>query len=206
MHFIDVCRKYLGWCPNVEAQIRQAEIYRVGDAEVPPGGGSFQDRAIHWLGLFQNQIILQTIGTFFIGFYMFAGLGGVSHWNFFLVGILAGLPFSVVVGVLYWRIFNEILSVGPLALWNRFDKTGWIITGVTVAASLCIWALVLLDGIPGVSLEMTTAFFGGFIAVSSFGMLVSIWKWESATHRQLHYDGKVLGLEKEADTCTLLIH
>lgn len=201
----DVIHGWLGWCPNVEAQIRQAEIYRVEDAVVPPGSGSFQDRALHWLGLFQNQIMLQTIGTFCIGFYMFAGLGSVSYWNLFLFGILAGLPFSVVVGFLYWRIFDEILSVGPVVLWNRFDKSWWIITGVTVAATLCVWALVLLGRIPGVSLEMTSAFFGGVIAVSFIGMLISIWKWESGTHRTLHYDGQILGLEKEADACTLLI-
>ncbi len=199
MHFIDACRKYLGWCPNVEAQIRLAEIDRVRDAVVPPGSGSFQDRALHWIGLFQNQILLQTIGTVCAGVFIYAGLGGVSHSILFLAGILAGMPLSAAVGFLYWRIFNEILSVGPVVLWNRFDKTWWIITGVTVAASLCIWALVLIGRIPGVSLEMITAFFGGFISISFIGMLVSIWKWESGTHRKLHYDGQILGLEKEGN-------
>lgn len=193
----DTIRRWLGWCPNVHAPVRQVEICGVEDVVVPPGSGSFQDRTIHWLGLFQNQILLQTILTACAGFFIYASLGGVSHWNIFLVGILAGMPLSGVVGFFYWRIFNEILSVGPVALWNRFDKTWWIITGVTVIATLCIWALVLLGRIPGVSLEMITAFFGGFISVSFIGMLVSIWKWESGTHRTLYYDGQILGLENE---------
>jgi len=204
VHFIDTCRKYLGWCPNAHARVRQTEICREKHVGVPPGSGKFKDHKIHWIGLFQNQIMLQTIGTFCIGFYMFAGLGGVSHWNLFLFGILAGLPFSVVVGVLYWRIFNEILCDGPVVLWNRYDKTWGILTGVSVAASLCIWTLVFLGKIPGVSLEMTSAFFGGVITVSFIGMLFCVWRWESDTHRQLHYDGLILELEKDGDACTSL--
>lgn len=200
----NVIHRWLGWCPHVNAQIRNEKVLSYYQEVIPPGSGSYKERVFHWLGLFRNQTILQTIGTFCIGFYMFAGLGGVSHWNFFLVGILAGLPFSVVVGVLYWRIFNEILCDGPVVLWNRYDKTWGILTGVSVAASLCIWTLVFLGKIPGVSLEMTSAFFGGIIAVSFIGMLVSVWRWESDTHRQLHYDGLILELEKEADACTSL--
>ena len=199
MHFIDVCRKYLGWCPNAQAQVRIEKAQSFDEEVVPPGSGSFHDRALHWLGLFQNQILLQTILTVSAGVFIYAGLGGVSHWILFLAGILAGMPLSAAFGFLYWRIFNEILSVGPVVLWNRYVKTWWIITGVTVAASLCIWSFVLLGRIPGVSLEMITAFFGGFISVSFIGMLVSIWKWESGTHRKLHYDGQILGLEEEGN-------
>lgn len=202
----DTIRRWLGWCPNVQAQVRDKKVRSFDGEVVPPGSGSFKARAFHWFGLFQNQITLQTIGTFCIGFYMCAGLGGVSHLNLFLVGILAGLPFSAIVGFLYRRIFYEVLHDGPVVLQKHYDKTWWIITGVTVAASLCIWTLVFLGKIPGFSLEMISAFFGGVIAVSFFGMLVSVWKWESDTHRQLHYDGLVLELEKEGDTCTSLMH
>jgi len=195
----EVIHGWLGWCPNAPAQVRIEKAQSFDEEVVPPGSGSFKDRAFHWFGMFQNQIMLQTTGTFCIGFYMCAGLGGVPHMNLFLVGILAGLPFSAIVGFLYWRIFYEVLHDGPVVLWNRYDKTWGIITGVTVAASLCIWTLVFLGKISGVSLEMTSAFFGGVIAVSFIGMLVSIWKWESDTHRQLCYDGLILELEKEGD-------
>jgi len=199
MHFIDACRKYLGWCPNAQGQVRIEKAQSFDEEVVPPGSGPFQERALHWLGLFQNQILLQTILTVCVGVFIYAGLGGVTHWILFLAGILAGMPLSAAVGFLYWRIFDEILSVGPVVLWNRFDKSWWIITGVTVAATLSVWALVLLGRIPGVRLEMINAFFGGFISVSFIGMLVSIWKWESDTRRQLHYDGQVLGLVKECN-------
>lgn len=202
----DVIHGWLGWCPNVQAPVRDKKARSFDEEVVPPGSGSFKARAFHWFGLFQNQIMLQTIGTFCIGFYMCAGLGGVSHLNLFLVGILAGLPFSAIVGFLYWRIFYEVLHDGPVVLQKHYDKTWWIITGVTVAASLCIWTLVFFGKISGVSLEMASAFFGGVIAVSFLGMLVSVWKWESETHCQLHYDGLILELEKEGETCTSLTH
>lgn len=206
MNVATVVRRWLGWCPDGYARVRNTEACQEEEAFVPPGSGSFKDRAFHWLGLFQNQIMLQAIGTFCIGFSMYAGLGGGSRLDLFLVGILAGLPFSAILGFLYWRIFYEVLHDGPMVLQKHYDKTWWIITGVAIAASLCIWTLVFLGKIPGVSLEMTSAFFGGVIAVSFFGTLVSVWKWESDTHRQLHYDGLILELEKEGDACTSLMH
>ncbi len=103
-----------------------------------PGGGSLKDRVNHWIGLFRNQILLQTIGTICAGFFMFAGLGGWSNLNLFVIGMLAGLPFSVIVELWYWRIFDEVLHDGPVVLWTRYDKT---------SGPLVIATHRLLDGI-----------------------------------------------------------
>jgi hypothetical protein len=129
---------------------------------------------------------------------MFAGLGnGWSNLNLFILGIIAGLPVSVIVGIWYWQIFTEVLHEGPVALWRRYDKTSATIAAVTLAAVTLIPALVILGALPGVSLEMTNAVFGGFMAVLFWGQLISIWIWESDTGLQLHYDLLMLELVKE---------
>ena len=185
--------KYLGWCPNAHSTVRMADVRPDNETAVTPGSGSLKDRTIHWLGLFRNQILLQTIGSFGAGFFMFAGLGGWSDPNLFIIGILAGLPFSVIVGLWYRRIFEVVLRCGPVVLWTRYDKTMWTLTVCAVVVSICIWALVLFGVIPGIDLNMITAFFGGVVAVSFWGLLISVQKWESDTHRRLHYNGTILG-------------
>ena len=87
-------RGWLGWCPNAHPRVRTAETRLDDEAVVPSAGGSFKTRAIHWIGLFRNQTLLQTFGTFCMGLYLFAGLGSWSNLNVFIIGILAGLPFS----------------------------------------------------------------------------------------------------------------
>jgi hypothetical protein len=187
-------RRYLGWCPNTHSRSLTADIRPDIETATPPKGGSYKDRAIHWLGLFRNQTMLQTIGTFCAGFFMFACLAGGSDLNLFIIGILAGLPFSVIVGIWYRRIFDEVLREGQVVLWNRYDKTLWTLTGLAVMVSACIWALVLFGVIPGIDLNMITAFFGGVVTVSFWGLLIIVQKWESCTHRRLHYNGTILRL------------
>jgi hypothetical protein len=198
----DIVHEWLGWCPRAHAGEWNAEVRLADDSVVPQGSGSFKDRATQWLGLFRNQTLLQTIGTFCTGLCMFAGLGGWSNLNLFIIGILAGLPFSAIVGIWYWRIFNEVLNDGPVVLWSRYDNTSGILMVVTVVVSVGVWVLVLLGAIPGVDLAMTNAFFGGFVAVLFWGMLVGIQKWESDTHRRLHCDGMILKLEKAEENAS----
>lgn len=197
MFIADVIRQYLGWCPHAHARVRNANVLLADEAVIPSGSGSFTERSIHWLGLLRNQTLLFTIGAFFAGLYIFAGLGGWSDLNLFIVGMLAGLPFSAIAGIWYWRLFNEVLHDGPVVLWNRYDQISGPLTVLIIAVSTCVPALVLLGVIPGLDLNMTTAIFGGFVAVSFWGMLISIQIWESGTHRRLHYDGMILGLEKD---------
>lgn len=200
---LDYIRKKVGWCPDTYARVCNPEVRLDNDPVVPSAGGSLKDNAIHWLGLFRNQMMLQAIGSFLCGFYMFAGLGGVSNLNLFIIGLLAGLPSSAIIGIWYWRIFNEVLHEGPVVLWNRYDKTSGTLTVVSITVSISIPVLAFLGAIPGVNLAMTTAFFGGLVAVLFCGVLIAIWKWESESHRQLHYDGMILELEKEGQGLTI---
>jgi len=194
MHFVD---HFLGWCPDAHMTVRNGEFRPEDEEIVPPGSGLYKDRAIHWLALFRNQIMLLTIGTISAGFYLFAGLGGISLPHLFLIGLLAGLPFSATAGFLYWRKFNEVLCDGPVVLLNRFDKASGVFA-VMAAVIILYGQIYFLTGlIPWFDATATNAFFGGFIAISFLGLLISTWKWESDTHRQLYYDGMILELEKK---------
>ena len=188
---------WLGWCPETPTRVRNMESRPGDEAVVPASGGSFKERAIRWLGLFYNQTMLQTIVSFCIGLYMFAGLGSWSNLDLFIVGMLVGLPYSAITGIWYFRVFNEVLRDGTVVLWNRYDKTSKTLTVVSLVVSISIWGLVLLGAIPGVNLAMTCAFFGGTVAVLFWGVLIAVRRWESGTHHQLHYNGEILGLEME---------
>jgi hypothetical protein len=199
----EIIHKWTGWCPNARVRMQNAGVPPEDEATVPSAGGSFTGRAIHWISLFRNQALCQTIAAFCIGLYMFAGLGGWSNLNLFIFGMVAGLPYSAITGIWYFRIFNEVLHDGTVVLWNRYDRTSGTLTIVALVVSISVWSLVLLGAIPGVSFAMTCAFFGGTVAVLFWGVLIAVRYWESGTHCQLHYNGEVLGLEKE-DTHAIL--
>ena len=194
----EVIRRWLGWCPNAQVQIRGQAKKQNDVTLISPESRSFQSNSTHWYILFRNQTIFLTIGSFLMGLFMFAGLGnGWSYLNLFILGIIAGLPVSMIVGIWYWQIFTEVLHEGPVALWRRYDKTSATIAVVTLAAVTVIPILVITGALPGVSLEMTNAVFGGFMAVLFWGQLISIWIWESDTGLQLQYDLLMLELVKE---------
>ena len=194
----EVIREWLGWCPNTQMRII-GQVRKPNDLTITSSGSrSFQSNPTHWYVLFRNQTLLLTIGSFLAGLFMFAGLGnGWSNLNLFILGIIAGLPVSVIVGIWYWKIFTEVLHEGPVALWRRYDKTSATIAVVTLAAVTVIPILVITGALPGVSLEMTNAVFGGFMAVLFWGQLISIRIWESNTGLQLQYDLLMLELVKE---------
>ena len=129
---------------------------------------------------------------------MFAGLGnGWSNLNLFILGIIAGLPVSVIVGIWYWKIFTEVLHEGPVALWRRYDKTSATIGVVTLAAVTVIPILVITGALPGVSLAMTNAVFGGFMAVLFLGTTHQYLDLGIGHRATLQYDLLMLELVKE---------
>lgn len=192
-----VVRKYMGWCPRAHTRVQKPETRPDTEEVVPVAGGSLPYRITRWLGLFRNQALLQVIGTLCIGLFMLAGFGSLSNLDLFIIGMLAGLPYSAITGIWYFRIFNEVLNDGPLELWNRFDRTSATLTVVGLVVSFSAWTLVLLGAIPGVDIAMTTAFFAGVVAVLFWGMLVAIQRWESGTRRLLYYNGTILRLERD---------
>ena len=194
----EAIRGLLGWCPNAHAPIRNNSIYFNNEEVIASfAGGSFKDRANHWLGLFRNQILLFAITMSATGFWLYAGLGGWSNPLLFISGIVVGILISAVIGNWYRRIFNEVLHEGPVILWNRYDQTSGTIAMIIFLAFEGLTICAIFGGIPGISFEMTNAVFGGFIAVVFWGQFASIRKWEWENCKMLHYDGMILELEKE---------
>jgi hypothetical protein len=194
--FSEVIRGWLGWCPNAQLQMRTVRIRPEHEEVVPSGRESLKVQAVHWLGLLRNQVFLYSLAISVTGIWMFAGLGGGSAPGLFIIGILTGLPLSAVTGIWYWRIFNEVLCEGPVVLMARQDKRSETLTALSMAVAI-IPVLILFGVLPGVTMEMMIAFMGGFVVVPLWGLCIAIQKWESGTHRWLHFDGMILQLEKE---------
>jgi hypothetical protein len=57
MVIADVIWQYPGWCPDANVRAHHRELPTDNEARIPSAGGSFRDRAIHWLGLFRNKTI-----------------------------------------------------------------------------------------------------------------------------------------------------
>ena len=193
----EIIYEWMGWCPNAQPKIYPVVIRPYDNAAVPAAGGSFKDRANHWLGLFRNQILLFALFMSATGFWLYADLGGWLYLPLFICGIITGFLVSVFVGIWYRQIFNEVLQDGPVVLWNRYDKISGTIALVISLVFECLTIGAILGGIPGISLEMINTLFGGFIAIVFWGQFASIRKWELENCKTLRYDGMILELEKE---------
>ncbi|MEN6444070.1 MAG: DUF1673 family protein [Methanoregula sp.] len=199
MHIVETIKHYVGWCPNAQSRVLNTPVQREPMTETSSQKGSLKTRATNWLGLFRNQMLLLAIWFSIVGYLLFVHFGGWSAISLFILGLVVGLPTSAIFGIWYWYIFNKVLHDGPMVLWNRYDKISGSLSVVISVLFIVVPVLVLLGVFPGVTLKMTTAFAGGFVAASMWGILVSVGIWESKTHRQLHYNGTTLGLEKEAE-------
>jgi hypothetical protein len=197
MYFTDAIRQYLGWCPNAQPKRCNVVIRPDDNLVVPVDGGSFKARAMHWLGLFRNQIMLYAPVLSATGFWMFAGLGEGSYPLLFVSGMIVGILFSVYVGIWYKRVFDEVLHDGAVVLMNRYNVSETHLMRFFIYAPPVVMMLVFIGAVPGVNLTMTNAVIAGFVSVLLWGLYVTIWKWESETHKTLQFDGMILELEKE---------
>jgi len=194
--FLDYFRKKVGWCPNVKYPRCRIAGEPDDFMNTPSQRGSFMDRATHWIELFRNQMLLMSILLSVTGFWMFAAMIAWSYPLLFICGMITGLLCSVYVGIWYWRIFNEVLTDGPVILQNRFDASSPYFSGIRILVPLVIISLIFIGAVPGVNLAMINAIIAGICMVIFWGPLISTWKWESETHRVLHFDGMILELER----------
>jgi len=189
----EVIHGWLGWCPNAHARVRNAEVRPGVGAVVPTAGGSFKDRAIHWLGLFRNQIILLALYFSVVGVLLSVFMGGIDVSMFF-IGIVVGSLLSVFQGIRFWKTMNEVRENGAVLLVTLYDKTTITITLIVVMVPM----VVSLGAIPGIDMTMLNSVTGGFIFILFWGVLFVVWFWESRTRRHLQSDGMMLSLAKES--------
>jgi hypothetical protein len=182
----------LGWCPNADVRVRNMEVRLDDEAVVPSAGGSFKDRAIHWLGLFRNQIVLLALYFSVVGVLLSVFIGGIDVSMFF-IGIVAGSLLSVFQGFRFWKTMNEVRENGAVLLVTLYDKTTITITLIVFMVPM----VVSLGAIPGIDMTILNSLSGGFIFIMFWWVLLVTWIWESQTKRHLLSDGLLLSLERE---------
>ncbi|MCX6682933.1 MAG: DUF1673 family protein [Methanoregula sp.] len=189
----EVIHQWLGWCPDAHARVRKAEVRLDDEAFVPSAGGSFKDRAIHWLGLFRNQILILALWFSVVGILLSIFMRGIDT-PLFLIGIVAGSLLSVFQGIRFWKTMNVVQESGAVFLVTLYDKTTIAIT-ILVAM---IPMFVSVGAIPGTDMSTLNSITGGFIFILFWWLLLVIWIWESTTKRHLQSDGLMLSLAKES--------
>jgi len=188
----EIIHEWMGWCPNADVRVRNMEVRLDDEAVVPSAGGSFKDRAIHWLGLFRNQIVLLALYFSVVGVLLSVFIGGIDVSMFF-IGIVAGSLLSVFQGFRFWKTMNEVRENGAVLLVTLYDKTTITITLIVFMVPM----VVSLGAIPGIDMTILNSISGGFIFIMFWWVLLVTWIWESQTKRHLLSDGLLLSLERE---------
>ncbi|MCX6690839.1 MAG: DUF1673 family protein, partial [Methanoregula sp.] len=160
MHIARTIRKYLGWCPNTESRIRTAAVLPCDEPPTPSGSGSFVDRAVEWLGLFQNQMLVLSIWFSVAGCLLLVTIGD-ANVNMFFWGIIAGLALSAFLGYRFWRVMDEVRENGAVFLASLYDKTTIFL--MVLAFSI---PMVISFGVnPGANLMTWNAIISGYIFI-----------------------------------------
>ena len=89
MHFTEVIRRGLGWCPEGKRQNSIALTQTDRIIEDTSGRATYRRRAITWLGIFRNQLLVLALYFSVVGVLLSVFLGGNDILMFF-IGVLAG--------------------------------------------------------------------------------------------------------------------
>ncbi len=193
MHLAQTIRKYLGWCPNAQPRMRTVDHRPCDETVSPSAGRSFKARAMNWLGLFRNQIMVLALYFSAVGVLLSVFMGGIDIPMFF-TGIVAGSLLSVFQGIRFWKTMNEVRESGAVFLATLYDKTTITITLIAGMVPMAIF----LGAIPGITMPMSNSITGGFIFMLFWWALLITWIWESQTKRNLLSDGLMLSLARES--------
>ena len=88
MHFTEVIRRGLGWCPEGKRQNSIAVTRTDRIIETPSGRATYRARVITWLGIFRNQLLVLALSFSVVGVLLSVFLGGNDILMFF-IGVLA---------------------------------------------------------------------------------------------------------------------
>jgi hypothetical protein len=189
----EVIQGWLGWCPEGKRQNRTAEIHLDGNvkniSERPKNGA----RAITWLGIFRNQLLVLALYFSVVGILLSVFLGGNDILMFF-IGVLAGSVLAAFQGIRFWKTMNEVRDEGAVFLATLYDKTTLTLTLIVAMVP----TVVFLGAVPGITMIMLNSIIGGFIFILFWWFLVVTWIWESRTNHRLLSDGLMLSLAREA--------
>ena len=193
MHFTEVIRRGLGWCPEGRRQnsIPLTQTDRI--IEDTSGRATYRRRVITWLGIFRNQLLVLALYFSVVGVLLSAFLGGNDILMFF-IGVLAGSVLAAFQAIRFWKTMNEVRDEGAVFLATLYDKTTLTLTLIVAMVP----TVVFLGAVPGITMIMLNSIIGGFIFILFWWFLVVTWIWESRTNHRLLSDGLMLSLAREA--------
>jgi len=193
MHFTEVIRLRLGWCPEGARQNRTAKTQPDGIVENTSESPKNGVRVRNWLGIFRNQLLVLALYFSVVGVLLSVFLGGINIPMFF-IGVLAGSMLAVFQAIRFWKTMNEVRDEGAVFLATLYDKT--TLTLILIVAM--VPTVVFLGAVPGMTMIMLNSIIGGFIFILFWWFLVVTWIWESRTNHRLLSDGLMLSLAREA--------
>jgi Protein of unknown function (DUF1673) len=193
MHFTEVIRRGLGWCPEAKRQNSIAMTQTNSIIEDTSGRATYRRRAINWLGKFRNQLLVLALYFSVVGVLLSVFLGGNDILMFF-IGILAGSVLAAFQAIRFWKTMNEVRDEGAVFLVTLYDRTTLALTLIVAMVP----TVVFLGAVPGITMIMLNSIIGGFIFILFWWFLVVTWIWELRTNHRLLSDGLMLSLAREA--------
>jgi hypothetical protein len=193
MHFTEVIRRGLGWCPEKKRQNSIALTQTDGSIETPSGRATYRGQVITWLGIFRNQLLVLALYFSVVGVLLSVFLGGINIPMFF-IGVLAGSVLAVFQAIRFWKTMNEVRDEGAVFLATLYDKTTLTLTLIVAMVP----TVVFLGAVPGITMIMLNSIIGGFIFILFWWILLVTWIWESRTNHRLLSDGLMLSLARDA--------
>jgi len=192
MHFTEVIRRGLGWCPGGKRQNSIALTQTDGSIETPSGRATYRERVITWLGIFRNQLLVLALYFSVVGVLLSVFLGG-NDIPMFFIGVLAGSVLAAFQAIRFWKTMNEVRDEGAVFLATLYDKTTLTLTLIVAMVP----TVVFLGAVPGITMIMLNSIIGGFIFILFWWFLVVTWIWESRTNHRLLSDGLMLSLARD---------
>jgi hypothetical protein len=192
MHFTEVIRRGLGGCPEGKRQNSITLTQTDSIIEDTSGRATYRRRAITWLGIFRNQLLVLALYFSVAGVLLSAFLGG-NDILMFIIGVLAGSALAAFQALRFWKTMNEVRDEGAVFLATLYDKTTLTLTLIVAMVP----TVVFLGAAPGITMIMLNSSIGGFIFILFWWFLVVTWIWESRTNHRLLSDGLMLSLARE---------
>ena len=191
-HLSEVIRGWLGWCPNAQSRILNTPVQPESVEDTSPVGGSLKTRALNWLGLFRNQMLLLAIWFSVVGYLLLMTIGN-GNGTMFLWGLLAGLLLSAFEGFRFWRLMNEVSTSGAVFLASLYDKVTVFVLAIVISIPL----VISLGTSPAANMTMWNAVTAGFIFMIFWVQFLVVWIWEKRSNRHLQSDGMMLSMARE---------
>ena len=105
--FIENIRKVMGWCPNASMiEARKTVLFDDLAVNAPDGIGGLRHWTSGWWGKYRNRTLLNCFFATLLAITFF-NIGGRDKPDIFIIGIIAGMIFSIITWITEWRRFNK---------------------------------------------------------------------------------------------------